>query len=53
MTASKNDNYRSYDKWYKVTFSQTREGKEALINNFYDFNLQNDTAIPGMTKTIY
>ncbi|MBQ7202225.1 hypothetical protein IJS18_02450 [Candidatus Saccharibacteria bacterium] len=50
---NENDNYHAYDKWYKVTFSQTREGKEALINNFYDFNLQNDTAIPGMTKTIY
>ncbi len=43
----------SENREYEVTFSQSREGKEAFLENFYNFNLNNDKPTPGMTKRIF
>lgn len=46
------EKYSYEDREYEVTFSQSREGKEAFLEYFYGFNLNNDNPTPGMTKKI-
>ncbi len=46
------EKYSYEDREYEVTFSQSREGKEAFLENFYGFNLNNDNPTPGMTRKI-
>ena len=46
------EKYSYEDREYEVTFSQSREGKEAFLENFYGFNLDNDNPTPGMIRKI-
>ena len=48
----RHEEHSSENREYEVTFSQSREGKEAFLQNFYGFNLNNDRPVPGMTKRI-
>lgn len=48
----RHEKHLSENREYEVTFSQSREGKEAFLQNFYGFSLNNDRSIPGMTKKI-
>ena len=44
------EKHSSEEREYEITFSQSKEGKEAFLENFYNFNLNNDKPTPGMTK---
>ena len=48
----RHEKHSSENREYEVTFSQSREGKEAFLQNFYGFNLNNDRPVPGMTKRV-
>lgn len=45
--------HSSENREYEITYSGSREGKEALLDDFYYYHLNNDKQISGMTKRVF